>query len=31
MGFWRTSKTTSAQGTPRNLMCFKDGTNNILA
>ncbi len=31
MGFGRTSKTTSAQGTPRNLMGFKDGTNNILA
>jgi deferrochelatase/peroxidase EfeB len=31
MGFGRTSKTTSAQQTPRNLMGFKDGTNNILA
>lgn len=31
MGFGRTSKTTSAQVTPRNLMGFKDGTNNILA
>lgn len=30
MGFGRTSKTTSAQQTPRNLMGFKDGTNNIL-
>ncbi len=30
MGFGRTSKTTSAQVTPRNLMGFKDGTNNIL-
>ncbi|HEY6608195.1 MAG TPA: iron uptake transporter deferrochelatase/peroxidase subunit [Candidatus Limnocylindria bacterium] len=31
MGFGRTSKTTSAQQTPRNLMGFKDGTNNILS
>ncbi len=31
MGFGRTSKTTAAQQTPRNLMGFKDGTNNILA
>ena len=31
MGFGRTSRTTSAQLTPRNLMGFKDGTNNILA
>ena len=31
MGFGRTSKTTTAQQTPRNLMGFKDGTNNILA
>jgi deferrochelatase/peroxidase EfeB len=31
MGFGRTSKTTVAQQTPRNLMGFKDGTNNILA
>lgn len=31
MGFGRTSKTTSDQQTPRNLMGFKDGTNNILA
>ncbi len=31
MGFGRTSKTTADQGTPRNLMGFKDGTNNILA
>jgi deferrochelatase/peroxidase EfeB len=30
MGFGRTSKTTSTQATPRNLMGFKDGTNNIL-
>jgi deferrochelatase/peroxidase EfeB len=30
MGFGRTSKTTSKQQTPRNLMGFKDGTNNIL-
>jgi deferrochelatase/peroxidase EfeB len=30
MGFGRTSKTTAAQQTPRNLMGFKDGTNNIL-
>ena len=28
-GFGRTSTTTSAQHTPRNLMGFKDGTNNI--
>lgn len=31
VGFGRTSKTTSEQQTPRNLMGFKDGTNNILA
>ena len=31
MGFGRTSKTSTAQITPRNLMGFKDGTNNILA
>jgi deferrochelatase/peroxidase EfeB len=31
MGFGRTSKTTTAQVTPRNLMGFKDGTANILA
>ncbi len=31
LGFGRTSKTTTAQVTPRNLMGFKDGTNNILA
>jgi deferrochelatase/peroxidase EfeB len=31
MGFGRTSKTTRQQQTPRNLMGFKDGTNNILA
>jgi deferrochelatase/peroxidase EfeB len=30
-GFGRTSSTTSAQVTPRNLMGFKDGTNNLLA
>jgi deferrochelatase/peroxidase EfeB len=30
MGFGRTSKTTLNQQTPRNLMGFKDGTNNIL-
>jgi deferrochelatase/peroxidase EfeB len=29
LGFGRTSKTSSAQQTPRNLMGFKDGTNNI--
>jgi deferrochelatase/peroxidase EfeB len=28
-GFGRTSSTTSAQATPRNLMGFKDGTNNL--
>ena len=31
MGFGRTSRTTSAQQTPRNLFGFKDGTANILA
>jgi deferrochelatase/peroxidase EfeB len=31
MGFGRTSRTTSAQATPRNLFGFKDGTANILA
>lgn len=31
LGFGRTSKTTSAQATPRNLFGFKDGTANILA
>ena len=31
LGFGRTSKTTSTQMTPRNLMGFKDGTANILA
>ena len=31
LGFGRTSKTTSAQSTPRNLFGFKDGTANILA
>jgi deferrochelatase/peroxidase EfeB len=29
LGFGRTSSTTSAQGTPRNLQGFKDGTNNL--
>jgi deferrochelatase/peroxidase EfeB len=29
LGFGRTSTTSSAQATPRNLMGFKDGTNNI--
>ncbi|WP_159499935.1 iron uptake transporter deferrochelatase/peroxidase subunit [Microbacterium sp. 18062] len=31
LGFGRTSKTTVAQTTPRNLFGFKDGTANILA
>lgn len=31
LGFGRTSSTTSAEQTPRNLMGFKDGTNNIKA
>jgi deferrochelatase/peroxidase EfeB len=31
LGFGRTAKTTDAQETPRNLMGFKDGTNNITA
>ncbi len=31
LGFGRTSSTSSAQVTPRNLMGFKDGTNNIVA
>lgn len=31
LGFGRTSKTTTAQATPRNLFGFKDGTANILA
>jgi deferrochelatase/peroxidase EfeB len=31
MGFGRTSSTSSAQSTPRNLMGFKDGTDNIRA
>ena len=31
LGFSRTSSTSSAQKTPRNLMGFKDGTNNIRA
>ncbi|GAA1947690.1 iron uptake transporter deferrochelatase/peroxidase subunit [Microbacterium deminutum] len=31
LGFGRTSRTTSAQQTPRNLFGFKDGTRNILA
>jgi deferrochelatase/peroxidase EfeB len=30
-GFGRTSSTTNAQDTPRNLMGFKDGTNNLRA
>lgn len=30
-GFGRTSSTSRAQATPRNLMGFKDGTNNIRA
>jgi deferrochelatase/peroxidase EfeB len=29
LGFGRTSSTSTAQDTPRNLMGFKDGTNNI--
>ena len=31
LGFGKTSRTTSAQATPRNLFGFKDGTANILA
>ncbi|BDV31855.1 iron uptake transporter deferrochelatase/peroxidase subunit [Microbacterium terricola] len=31
LGFGRTSRTTAAQATPRNLFGFKDGTANILA
>jgi deferrochelatase/peroxidase EfeB len=31
LGFGRTSRTTTAQQTPRNLFGFKDGTANILA
>jgi deferrochelatase/peroxidase EfeB len=31
LGFGRTAKTSAAQETPRNLMGFKDGTNNITA
>lgn len=31
LGFGRTASTSSAQATPRNLMGFKDGTNNIVA
>ncbi len=31
LGFGRTSATTRAQATPRNLFGFKDGTNNIKA
>ncbi len=31
LGFGRTSSTSSAQETPRNLMGFKDGTSNITA
>ncbi len=31
LGYGKTSRTTSAQATPRNLFGFKDGTANILA
>src|SRR3954465_11742446 len=31
LGFGRTSSTSSAQNTPRNLFGFKDGTNNLKA
>src|SRR5262249_37858091 len=31
LGFGRTSSTSTAQQTPRNLMGFKDGTNNLTA
>ncbi|HEV7203383.1 MAG TPA: iron uptake transporter deferrochelatase/peroxidase subunit [Jatrophihabitans sp.] len=31
LGFGRTASTSTAQDTPRNLMGFKDGTNNIKA
>jgi deferrochelatase/peroxidase EfeB len=31
LGFGRTSSTSRAQATPRNLMGFKDGTNNVKA
>jgi deferrochelatase/peroxidase EfeB len=31
LGFGRTSSTSTAQDTPRNLMGFKDGTNNVKA
>ncbi|GAA1986564.1 iron uptake transporter deferrochelatase/peroxidase subunit [Microbacterium pumilum] len=31
LGFGRTSRTTTAQQTPRNLFGFKDGTRNILS
>lgn len=31
LGFGKTSRTTSAQATPRNLFGYKDGTANILA
>lgn len=31
LGFGKTSRTTAAQSTPRNLFGFKDGTANILA
>jgi deferrochelatase/peroxidase EfeB len=31
LGFGRTSSTTRGQATPRNLMGFKDGTNNLRA
>ncbi|MFP3701990.1 Dyp-type peroxidase, partial [Burkholderia sp. SIMBA_013] len=29
LGFGRTSSTSRAQATPRNLFGFKDGTNNL--
>jgi deferrochelatase/peroxidase EfeB len=31
LGFGRTAKTVASQQTPRNLMGFKDGTNNVTA
>ncbi|HEX5859064.1 MAG TPA: iron uptake transporter deferrochelatase/peroxidase subunit [Microbacterium sp.] len=31
LGFGRTSKTTAAQATPRNLFGYKDGTANVMA
>src|SRR5213075_1893250 len=31
LGYGRTSSTSTAQQTPRNLMGFKDGTNNLKA